>query len=153
MDCSHFAGLAHCASCELTSNLWLCLTCGALGCGRAQYGGTGGNGHALTHFNATKHPACVKLGTITPEGGAGACLFICLHRHVKTFIVDVYCYACDDARVDPELTSHLAKFGIHIASQKKTEKSMTELVSIFWSFTGIPLVNALAVANRAESCL
>lgn len=71
-------GLAHCASCELTSNLWLCLTCGALGCGRAQFGGTGGNGHALAHFNTTQHPVCVKLGTITPEGGAGQSSFLAL---------------------------------------------------------------------------
>ncbi|KAG1814654.1 uncharacterized protein BJ212DRAFT_1512291 [Suillus subaureus] len=104
------SGLAHCASCELTSNLWLCLTCGALGCGRAQFGGTGGNGHALAHFNTTQHPVCVKLGTITPEGGA-----------------DVYCYACNDARIDPELVTHLSTFGINVAAQKKTEKSMTEL--------------------------
>ncbi|KAJ8597139.1 cysteine proteinase [Rhizopogon salebrosus TDB-379] len=103
-------GLAHCAFCELTSNLWLCLTCGALGCGRAQFGGTGGNGHALAHFEATQHPVCVKLGTITPEGGA-----------------DVYCYACNDARIDPELATHLSAFGINFAAQKKTEKSMTEL--------------------------
>jgi ubiquitin carboxyl-terminal hydrolase 5/13 len=103
-------GLAHCTSCDLTSNLWLCLTCGALGCGRPQYGGIGGNGHALTHFNATQHPICVKLGTITPEGGA-----------------DIYCYACNDARLDPELKTHLATFGINVMSQKKTEKSMTEL--------------------------
>ncbi|KAK2460221.1 hypothetical protein APHAL10511_007756 [Amanita phalloides] len=103
-------GLARCASCDLKSNLWLCLTCGALGCGRSQYGGTGGNGHALVHFNATQHPVCVKLGTITPEGGA-----------------DIYCYACNDARLDPELTEHLANFGINVAAQKKTEKSMTEL--------------------------
>ncbi|KAF8417525.1 ubiquitinyl hydrolase [Boletus edulis BED1] len=103
-------GLAHCASCDLTSNLWLCLTCGALGCGRQQYGGTGGNGHALVHFTATQHPTCVKLGTITPEGGA-----------------DIYCYACNDACLDPELTTHLATFGINVMSQKKTEKSMTEL--------------------------
>ena len=64
-------GQAHCASCDLKENLWLCLTCGALGCGRAQYGGIGGNGHALNHYEATKHPVSVKLGTITPEGGAG----------------------------------------------------------------------------------
>lgn len=64
-------GLVHCTSCELTSDLWLCLSCGALGCGRPQYGSIGGNGHALAHFNATQHPVCVKLGTITPEGGAG----------------------------------------------------------------------------------
>jgi len=41
---------------------------------------------------------------------------------------DVYCYACDDARVDPNIAQHLSTFGIEVASQKKTEKSMTELV-------------------------
>ena len=64
-------GLAHCSKCDLKENLWLCLTCGALGCGRKQYAGVGGNGHALSHFEESKHPVCVKLGTITPEGNAG----------------------------------------------------------------------------------
>jgi ubiquitin carboxyl-terminal hydrolase 5/13 len=65
-------GLAHCTACELTSNLWLCLTCGSLGCGRSQFGVVGGgNGHGLNHFEETGHPVSVKLGTITPEGGAG----------------------------------------------------------------------------------
>jgi len=63
------AGLAHCLSCDLKDNLWLCLTCGSLGCGRARFGGTGGNGHGLEHYQETKHPVSVKLGTITPEGG------------------------------------------------------------------------------------
>ena len=66
------SGLAHCSRCELKENLWLCLTCGSLGCGRKQYGGVpGGNGHGLNHFEETRHPASVKLGTITSEGGAG----------------------------------------------------------------------------------
>ncbi|BGO97695.1 ubiquitin C-terminal hydrolase Ubp14 [Rhodotorula toruloides] len=106
------AGLASCAhaDCGLTSNLWLCLTCGALGCGRQQYGGGGGNGHALKHTSDTGHPVAVKLGTIEPDGSA-----------------DVYCYACDDARIDPNLAKHLANFGIEVAELKKTEKSMTEL--------------------------
>lgn len=43
--------------------------------------------------------------------------------------VDVYCYACDDARLDPHLARHLSNFGIAVASQSKTEKSMTELAS------------------------
>ena len=64
-------GLAHCSKCDLKENLWLCLTCGALGCGRKLYGGVGGNGHALAHFEESQHPVCVKLGTITPEGNAG----------------------------------------------------------------------------------
>ena len=66
------SGLAHCSLCELKENLWLCLACGSLGCGRKQYGGVpGGNGHGLNHFEETSHPVSVKLGTITPEGGAG----------------------------------------------------------------------------------
>ncbi|KAF8632371.1 hypothetical protein AX15_001905 [Amanita polypyramis BW_CC] len=104
------SGLAHCASCDLTANLWLCLTCGNLCCGRKQIGGLEGYGHALGHFEATGHPVSVKLGTITPEGDA-----------------DIYCYACDDAKQDPNVAAHLSTFGIYTHSLKKTEKSMTEL--------------------------
>ena len=108
------AGLAKCNACELNNNLWLCLTCGSLSCGRQQFGGTGGNGHALKHFEATSHPFAVKLGTITPEGTA-----------------DIYCYACNDARLDAMLQEHLGNFAIMVADQKKTEKSMTELVRTY----------------------
>ncbi|KAK4053694.1 ubiquitin C-terminal hydrolase Ubp14 [Microbotryomycetes sp. JL201] len=106
------SGLAACAveGCGLTSNLWLCLACGALGCGRQQFGGGGGNGHALAHTQSTGHAVAVKLGTIEPDGSA-----------------DVYCYACDDARLDPLLAKHLGNFGIQVEEQRKTEKSMTEL--------------------------
>ncbi|KAI9436861.1 ubiquitin carboxyl-terminal hydrolase 14 [Lactarius indigo] len=104
------SGLAHCSKCDLKENLWLCLTCGALGCGRKQYAGVGGNGHALAHFEESTHPVCVKLGTITPEGNA-----------------DIYCYACNEERIDTELVLHLSNFGINVQAQKKTEKSMTEL--------------------------
>ncbi|GMK55843.1 hypothetical protein CspeluHIS016_0208990 [Cutaneotrichosporon spelunceum] len=99
-----------CVECDLTSNLWLCLTCGFVNCGRQQYGGLGGNGHALQHFHQTGHAVGVKLGTITPEGGG-----------------DIYCYSCDDAKLDPLLASHLSTFGVNMLSQSKTEKSMTEL--------------------------
>jgi ubiquitin carboxyl-terminal hydrolase 5/13 len=68
---SHFLALAHCSDCELNANLWLCLTCGHLGCGRKNYDGTGGNGHALVHADTTKHHVVCKLGTISPEGTAG----------------------------------------------------------------------------------
>ena len=45
--------LAHCQSCEVNENLWLCLTCGALGCARKNFDGTGGNAHAVQHNQAT----------------------------------------------------------------------------------------------------
>ncbi|KAJ1030367.1 hypothetical protein NDA16_001276 [Ustilago loliicola] len=104
------SSLASCGKCELTSNLWLCLTCGHLGCGRAQFGGVGGNSHGLAHFEETGHPVSVKQGTITAEGSA-----------------DIYCYACNDARIDPNLAQHLSHFGINVMDLSKTEKSMTEL--------------------------
>ena len=66
-----FHRTAHCTKCELTSNLWLCLICGALGCGRQQFGGGGGNGHGLEHTKETGHSVAVKLGTIEPDGSAG----------------------------------------------------------------------------------
>ncbi|KAI8379979.1 hypothetical protein EDC96DRAFT_492531 [Choanephora cucurbitarum] len=102
--------LAHCADCELNQNLWLCLVCGNLGCGRKQYDGSGGNNHAIEHFEKTGHGVNVKLGTITAEGTA-----------------DIYCYSCDDARIDENLATHLANWGINVAQQVKTEKNMTEL--------------------------
>lgn len=47
---------------------------------------------------------------------------------VRADRADIYCYLCDDARLDPHLATHLSTFGIHVADQRKTEKSMTELV-------------------------
>ena len=51
--------IAKCNDCDLSSNLWLCLTCGNLSCGRKE---TGGNQHAIAHYNKTKHPLVVKTG-------------------------------------------------------------------------------------------
>ena len=42
--------LSKCSDCELSTNLWLCLTCGNVGCGRKYHDGTGGNNHGIDHF-------------------------------------------------------------------------------------------------------
>ncbi|PJF17033.1 hypothetical protein PSACC_03157 [Paramicrosporidium saccamoebae] len=99
-----------CSECDMKDNLWICLTCGSIGCGRKQYDGTGGNGHGASHFDATRHPVAVKLGTISPEGSA-----------------DVHCYICSEMRVDPKLSEHLSTFGIDLAGMEKTERTMAEL--------------------------
>ena len=107
--------------CDLKENLWLCLQCGNLGCGRAQFGGVGGNSHGLKHTEETSHAVAVKLGSITPEGTA-----------------DVYCYHCNEERVDTELAAHLAHWGININEREKTEKSLTELQieqNLRWEFS------------------
>ncbi len=102
--------MAHCGECELSANLWLCMTCGHLGCGRKNWDGTGGNNHGIEHYQSTRHPLVCKLGTITPDGTAS-----------------IYCYACDDDRNDDQLAHHLSVLGIDIATQKKTEKTVQEM--------------------------
>ncbi|EXJ61444.1 ubiquitin thiolesterase [Cladophialophora psammophila CBS 110553] len=113
--------LGSCSMCNLKENLWLCLECGNLGCGRAQFGGIGGNSHGLGHATETGHAVAVKLGSITPEGSA-----------------DVYCYQCNEERVDIELAKHLAHWGINIAEREKTEKSLMEMQveqNLKWDFS------------------
>ncbi|TQV92279.1 hypothetical protein V2A60_006969 [Cordyceps javanica] len=113
--------LGHCYACDLRENLWLCLECGNLGCGRKQMGGVDGNSHALAHSNESSHGVAVKLGSITPEGTA-----------------DIYCYKCDDERVDENLGAHLAHWGIILADREKTEKSLTEMQieqNLRWDFS------------------
>ncbi|KAI1306125.1 ubiquitin carboxyl-terminal hydrolase 14 [Xylaria venustula] len=113
--------LGFCSKCDLKENLWLCLVCGNLGCGRAQFGGVGGNSHGLAHATESQHGVAVKLGSITPEGSA-----------------DVYCYQCDEERLDNDLAPHLAHWGIILADQVKTEKSLTEMQieqNLRWEFS------------------
>lgn len=113
--------LGQCSGCDLKENLWLCLQCGNLACGRAQFGGVGGNSHALAHSKESKHGVAVKLGSITPEGSA-----------------DIYCYTCDDERIDENLNTHLANWGIILAERQKTEKSLTEMQieqNMTWEFS------------------
>lgn len=90
--------LAHCQKCDLRQNLWLCMTCGSLGCGRKQWDGSGGNEHGIEHFKEKNHPVVCKIGTITPEGNAS-----------------VHCYLCDDDVLDNKLGEHLAHLGLDIA--------------------------------------
>ncbi|KAK5994872.1 Ubiquitin carboxyl-terminal hydrolase 14 [Cladobotryum mycophilum] len=113
--------LGHCSGCDLDENLWLCLECGNLGCGRKQMGGVDGNSHALAHATEASHGVAVKLGSITPEGTA-----------------DIYCYKCDEERIDESLGQHLAHWGIILAERQKTEKSLTEMQieqNLKWDFS------------------
>lgn len=57
-----------CEVCDLQENLWMNLTDGKVLCGRRYFDGSGGNNHALQHFQETGYPLAVKLGTITPDG-------------------------------------------------------------------------------------
>jgi len=99
-----------CERCDLTTNLWLNLTDGAINCGRKFFDGSGGNNHAVDHYTDNKYPLAVKLGTITSDGKA-----------------DVFSYAEDEMVIDPHLVKHLKHFGIEVSKMSKTDKSMVEL--------------------------
>ncbi|KAH9255761.1 hypothetical protein BASA81_006155 [Batrachochytrium salamandrivorans] len=102
-----------CQESGIRENLWLNLSDGYIGSGRANWDGTGGTGAALKHFVETgsKYPLAVKLGTISKDG--------------KT--ADVYSYAEDDMVIDPLLVEHLAHFGIVTGELNKTDRSMSEM--------------------------
>ncbi|BFZ57937.1 ubiquitin C-terminal hydrolase Ubp14 [Savitreella phatthalungensis] len=133
-----------CSDCQLDSNLWMCLVCGNVACGRQQFGGVGGNGHGVRHVDTTGHSVAVKLGSITPEGTA-----------------DIYCYVCDEERIDPELASHLSHFGVDLGKTVKTELSLQELQleqNLKWEFSldeaGEPLSGPglTGMRNLGNSC-
>ncbi|KAJ1958268.1 hypothetical protein GGI12_004778, partial [Dipsacomyces acuminosporus] len=44
-----------CSICKETNDLWICLICGTIGCGRYV------NGHAKDHFSQTQHPYSMEL--------------------------------------------------------------------------------------------
>ena len=96
-----------CSNCDLKSNLWLCLTCGNISCGRKD---TGGNEHAIEHYKNTNHPLVVKIGTISPDSQAS-----------------LFCYSCNNDVKDENLSTHLQVLGIDIKEQKKTGKTITEM--------------------------
>ncbi|KAG8364997.1 hypothetical protein BUALT_Bualt18G0057100 [Buddleja alternifolia] len=115
-----------CEKCDKSDNLWLNLTDGSILCGRSNWDGSGGNDHAVNHYNVTKYPLAVKLGTITDdlEAAGNACLLY--KSHLQLSSSDVYSYDEDASVVDPLLAQHLQHFGIDFSSLQKTEMTTAE---------------------------
>jgi hypothetical protein len=66
----------------------------------------------------------------SPQREAQVMMIWCLpSTHSDEPFVDIFCYQCSDTKLDPDFALHLSSFGINIAMQTKTEKSVTELVS------------------------
>lgn len=104
--------IERCADCDLDQNLWLCLHCGNVGCGREQIG-IDGHSHAKKHYeNNAEHSLAVKLGSLSSTS------------------CDVYCYACDDEVKfeDREVfVQTLLKYGIDLNKKYAKEKTLVEL--------------------------
>ncbi|KAK6132615.1 hypothetical protein DH2020_033645 [Rehmannia glutinosa] len=130
-----------CEKCDKTDNLWLNLTDGSILCGRKNWDGSGGNDHAVNHYNVTKYPLAVKLGTITADLEAAefnsqcnakssmetaVCYACCGVGLMEKLFSDVYSYDEDASVVDPLLAHHLQHFGIDFSSLQKTEMTTAE---------------------------
>ena len=105
-----------CADSGQRTNLWLNLTDGYVGSGRAQVG-IPGTGAALAHFDAEKAagrecPLVVKIGTVTVRNGAAT--------------GEIYSYAEDCAALDSQLEAHLAHFGLNGRALLITDKTTSE---------------------------
>ncbi|EJS44831.1 ubp14p [Saccharomyces arboricola H-6] len=104
--------LNQCSSCDLTQNLWLCLHCGSIGCGREQIG-IDGHSHALHHYqHNNNHSLAIKLGSLSSS------------------TYDLYCYACDDETRFPDnlnLGTALQIYGIDVQEKIADEKTLVEL--------------------------
>lgn len=110
--------LSICSMCSLSTPLWMCLECGQVHCGRKQLDESGGNGHALVHFQESGHFPVVQLGTITFESSS-------------KIEADVYCYLCDDMVQDPYLATRLLEYHhMNPSNMKKTTLSISELEMI-----------------------
>lgn len=72
-----------CTDCEVSKHLYICFTCGFIGCGRIQYG-IEGNGHANQHYKILGHPIFVLISSITPE-----------------YSCDTFCYNCNEFVINP----------------------------------------------------
>lgn len=107
--------------CDKSENLWMCLQCGYVGCGRKFWDGTGGNNHAISHYElnssgeAKAHCVALKISSLS--------LTNC----------ELYCYACDDSvTVDVHTLYNylLSSFGPEVASlcynQQQAEKSLAD---------------------------
>ncbi|GAV54730.1 hypothetical protein ZYGR_0AS00520 [Zygosaccharomyces rouxii] len=101
-----------CTDCGLSGNLWLCLHCGNVGCGRNQVG-VEGHSHALKHYESNpSHSIAVKLGSLSKNAS------------------DLYCYSCDDETKFEDqrpFVTALKFYGINIEDKLASEKTLVEL--------------------------
>lgn len=82
---------AKCAMCDLKDNLWICLECGFVGCGRVQPG-IQGNGHALMHFNTSgaSHGQVALLSSVH-SGRAETFCYLCQEFVHCPFRLNIQC--------------------------------------------------------------
>eukprot|EP01060_Flectonema_neradi_P015622 TRINITY_DN22253_c0_g1_i1.p1 TRINITY_DN22253_c0_g1~~TRINITY_DN22253_c0_g1_i1.p1 ORF type:complete len:573 (+),score=55.34 TRINITY_DN22253_c0_g1_i1:39-1757(+) len=101
-------------SCGMDTNLWMCLSCGFIACGRITSKEMhGGNGHMLQHFveNPT-HIHSVRVGTLSPFGA------------------DIHCRTCQCSVQSQYTNSLLRRLGVDRVAQTKTSPTWFDLTKL-----------------------
>ena len=106
----------------VVDNLWICLRCGFVACGRNTP-----RQHALAHFKATKHP-----------------LAICLSRG------ECHCYVCDDWVVGDSQYTDLKLFRQMLASIQRNETMASTTRSGKVRVPAAPIVGTKALERKAS---
>ena len=138
-----------CNDCELFSNLWCCLHCGFVGCGRNQLG-IQGNSHMLQHYNThPQHCLALKLTSLSSTD------------------YDLYCYKCDELLQLPNIHQRIHaifttnQFDLNLfLSHQKLEQTLYELelntnLSLqFQDILGDPFlaISYIGFTNIGNSC-
>ncbi|UYI28057.1 ubiquitin carboxyl-terminal hydrolase [Encephalitozoon cuniculi] len=100
-----------CNLCDVNTRLWVCFSCGYVGCGRMQYGAEG-NGHAKSHYEETQHNVFVLVPSLLKED------------------CEIFCYLCDSnirSRYNSAENSVTIDFGG--ADGKTEERSVRKVMS------------------------
>lgn len=113
-----------CMQCEvdISSNLWICLICGNVGCGRYQ------GGHAASHFKATNHTYALQLGTDRVWDYAGDNF---VHRLLQSksdgkLVAHTQSPTAESADSDEKLDSIQLEFTYMLTSQLHTQREYYE---------------------------
>lgn len=117
-------GKLRCNECDVETRLWVCFTCGHIGCGRAQYG-VEGNGHARRHHEDTKHSVCVLISSLSDPDGC-----------------ETFCYLCDSGVRNAFVHKRLRYCGLErspgsVSSEKRLADDTDSVVSESSPFVGI----------------
>lgn len=99
-----------CGRCDVEKRLWICVTCGFVGCGRVQYG-VAGNGHAKQHHEESGHGVFVLDSSL----GNADC--------------EAFCYLCDSGIRDRDVRRRLRFCGAAESEvQERVERVRKESV-------------------------
>lgn len=100
---------ARCDECGIDQNLWCCMECGYIGCGRKQEGCIG-NGHALSHFNSTNNTDftkkihssddCIKKDHSYAESNVSSC--VCDDYEIIESTSPVFQKDCEFEYINPK---------------------------------------------------